>query len=69
MNNLKVKVYKTILKEVSEKYEGIEEFINSKIKEICSQEKLSGKELIYFLFSCLAFSSKIVSWHKSVRNL
>ena len=49
MNNLKVKVYKTILKEVSEKYEGIEEFINSKIEEICSQEKLSGKEVIYFL--------------------
>ena len=49
MNNLKVKVYKTILKEVSEKYEGIEEFINSKIEEICSQEKLSGEEVIYFL--------------------
>ena len=49
MNNLKVKVYKTILKEVSEKYEGIEEFINGKIEEICSQEKLSGKEVIYFL--------------------
>ena len=49
MNNLKVKVYKTILKKVSEKYEGIEEFINSKIEEICSQEKLSGKEVIYFL--------------------
>ena len=50
MNNLKVKVYKTILKEVSEKYEGIEEFINSKIEEICSQEKLSGEEVIYFLY-------------------
>ena len=49
MNNLKVKVYKTILKKVSEKYEGIEEFINSKIEEICSQEKLSGEEVIYFL--------------------
>ena len=49
MNNVKVKVYKTILKEVSEKYEGIEEFINGKIEEICSQEKLSGKEVIYFL--------------------
>ena len=53
MNNLKVKVYKTILKEVSEKYEGIEEFINSKIEEICSQEKLSGEEVIYFL--CFLF--------------
>ena len=53
MNNLKVKVYKTILKEVSEKYEGIEEFINSKIEEICSQEKLSGEEVTYFL--CFLF--------------
>ena len=49
MNNLKVKVYQTILKEVSQKYEEVEEFINSKIEEICSQEKLSGEEVIYFL--------------------
>ena len=36
MNNIKVKVYKRILKEVAEKYDGAEDFINKRIDEICS---------------------------------
>ena len=52
MNNLKSKIYKREVKEVSEKYDGAEDFINSRIEEIYSQDKLSGKEVIYFLFSC-----------------
>ena len=36
MNNIKVKVYKRILKEVAEKYDGAEYFINKRIDEICS---------------------------------
>ena len=50
MNNLKIKIYKTVLKEVSEKYDGADDFINRRIKEICSQEKLSAEEVIYFLY-------------------
>ena len=49
MNNFKIKIYKTVLKEVSEKYDGDEDFVNRKIEEICSQEKLSAEEVIYFL--------------------
>ena len=49
MSNLKIKVYKRVLKEVSKKYDRAEKFINSTIYEICSQEKLSAKEVIYFL--------------------
>ena len=55
MNNLKIKVYKRVLKEVSEKYEGAEDFINSRIEEICSQEKLSVEEVIYFLYFLVSF--------------
>ena len=40
---------KSVLKDVSEKYEGAEEFINSRIEEMCSQEKLSVEDVIYFL--------------------
>ena len=40
MNNIKIKVYKRVLKEVSKKYDGAEDFINSRTEEICSQEKL-----------------------------
>ena len=67
MNNIKVKVYKKVLKEVSEKYEEAENFINNRINEIGSQEKFSAEEIIYFLvnfsqfmFCCQLFTSKIV---------
>ena len=43
MNNLKIKIYKRVLKEVSEKYDGVEDFINGRIEEIYSQEKLSAE--------------------------
>ena len=56
MNILKMKkIYKRVLKDASEKYEGAEEFINSRIKESCSQERLSVEEVIYFLCFLLAF--------------
>ena len=53
--NLLIKIYKSVPRDVSEKYEGAEGFINSKIEEICSQEKLSVKEVIYFLCFLVTF--------------
>ena len=55
MNNLKIKVYKRVLKEASEKYDGDEDFINSRTEEICSQEKLSVEEVICFLYFLVSF--------------
>ena len=49
MNNVKVKAYKKVLKKIAE------DFINNKTNEIWFQEKFSGKEVIYFLFSFLQF--------------
>ena len=69
MNCLKIEVYNKVLKEVSEKYETAEELINSRSDEICSQEKLFAEEVIHFLYFLISFSSKIVSLHKSIRNL
>ena len=37
------------------KYEGAAEFINGRIKEICSYEKLSVEEVIYFCVFWLDF--------------
>ena len=51
MNNIKIKVYKKVLKEICENYDGTEEFINNRIEVICSYEKLSAEEVIYFLVS------------------
>ena len=55
MSNLEIKVFKKVLKEVVEKYDGAEDVINSSIDEICSQEKLSAEEVIYFLVGFLQF--------------
>ena len=55
MNNIKIKVYKRVLKEVSKRYDGAEDFINSRIEQFCSQEKLSAKEVIYFLCFLVSF--------------
>ena len=55
MNNIKVKVYKKVLKEVAEKYEGAESFINNRIDEICSLENLFAEEVIHFFVSFLQF--------------
>ena len=54
MNNIKIKIYKRVLKEVSEKYDGTEDFINNKIEEIASQETLST-EGVYFLRFLVSF--------------
>ena len=48
MNNLKIKVYKRVLKRVSEKYDGVEDYMYSRIEKICSQKKLFAKEVICF---------------------
>ena len=55
MNILKMKIYKRVLKDVLRKYEGAEEFINSRTEKICSQEKQSVEEVIYFYILLLAF--------------
>ena len=53
MNNIKMKIYKRVLQEISEKYHGAEDFINKRIEEVCSQEKLSAEEVTYFLVTFL----------------
>ena len=45
MNNAKFNVYKKILQEVCENFDGAKEFIRDKIEETCSNEKLSVEEV------------------------
>ena len=42
-----------ILALLSEKHDGAKDFINKGIDKICSREKLSAEEVIYFLVSFL----------------
>ena len=39
------------MKKIAKEYDGAEDFINNSIEEICSQEKLSAEEIIYFLLA------------------
>ena len=62
MNNIKVKVHEILpseevsLKEVAEKYDGADDFVNNITDEICSQEKLAAEEIIYFFVGFLQFT-------------
>ena len=51
MNNLKIKIYKTALKEVFEKYDGAEDFINRRIEKIFSQV-VCRRGNLFSMFSC-----------------
>ena len=55
MNSFKIKVYKTVLKEVSEQYGGVEKFITRRTDDICSQEKLSAEQVICFVCFLVSF--------------
>ena len=49
MNNVKISVYKKVLQELYEKFNGAEAYIKERIEEFCSENKLSVEE-ITFLF-------------------
>ena len=51
VDNAKLDVYKKVLQEVSEKFDGVKEFIWDKIQEICSNEKIFVEEVIYLFMN------------------
>ena len=46
-SNAKLSVYKKVLQEVYEKFDGAEEFIKEEIEKICNNGKLSVEEVTY----------------------
>ena len=56
MNNAKLNVYKKVLHEVYEKFDGVKEFVKDKTEEIFINEKLSEEEVTYlFIKDCKNF--------------
>ena len=49
MNNTKINVYKKVLQELCEKFNGAQGYIKERIEELCSENKLSVK-LVTYLF-------------------
>ena len=47
MTNAKLNVYKVVLQDVCEKFNGTEEYIKKRIEELCSEKKLSAEEVTY----------------------
>ena len=51
MNNTKLNVYKKVLHEVCEKFNGAEQYIEERIEELCSESKLSVYEVTYLFMN------------------
>lgn len=70
MNGIKVKAYKKVLKEICNKFDGVEGFISRKIGEYCSHKNYLLKRFPAFIsFFCSYFvvnffSIKIISLYK-----
>ena len=47
MSNTKLNVYKKVLQEVCEKFNGAEQYIKERIEVLCSKSKLSAEEVTY----------------------
>ena len=62
MNSVKLNVYKKVLQEVCEKFDGVDEFTKDKIEEICCNEKLSMERGHLFCLWRIAttFKAKLV---------
>ena len=47
MSNTKLNVYKKVLQEVCEKFNGVEQYIKERIEVLCSKSKLSVEAVTY----------------------
>ena len=60
MNNIWIKIYKNLLKEMCDEYNGAEDFVNEKTEQICSHEEVvicwrsNLFQSLYFLVSFLS---------------
>ena len=51
MSNIKMNVYEKDLQEFGEKFNGAEVYIEERIKELCSENKLSVEEVTYLFMN------------------
>ena len=51
-----IKIYQKLVSELAGKYNGAEEFINIRVKELCLQHGILEEEVLLYVFLCCAFS-------------
>ena len=51
MSNTRIIIYKKVLQEVCEKFNGVEAFVKERIEELCNEKKLSAEEVTYLVYN------------------
>ena len=61
-----IKIYQKLLRELSAKYDGAEDFINTRVKELCLEHGILEEEVRLYIFLCCVYSLVINAVKKSV---
>ena len=48
-----IKIYQKLLSELGRKYDGAEDFISSRVKELCLEHGILGEEVCLYIFFML----------------
>ena len=51
-----VKIYQKLLSKLGVKYDGAEDFINSRVKELCLEPGILEEEVCLYIFLCCVYS-------------
>ena len=49
-SKIKIRIYCTVISEVSTKYDTTREFINERLNELCSEHEISAEEVHLYIF-------------------
>ena len=63
----KINIYRKVIEEVSNKYEGAGEFIQNKIKELCSEHGISTEEVRLYIFMSVILRTRFSYVHSLQR--
>ena len=50
-----IRIYQKLVSELGGKYDGAEEFINIKVKELCLEHGILKEEVRFYLFLCCVY--------------
>ena len=51
-----IKIYQKLLSELGRKYDGAEDFISSRVKELCLEHGIIEEEVRLYIFICCIYS-------------
>ena len=61
-----IKIYQKLVRELSGKYDGAEDFVNTRVKELCLEHGILEEEEGLYIFLCCVYSLVIKAVKKSV---